>query len=215
MKTSVALFVALVSLLLPASGGSQTFNVVLPWDDGAQTAIDLSWLHPRPAGAQGFIVATPDGHLANESGRLRFWGTNVTFGAGFPEKNQAAGVARRLAKYGVNLVRFHHIDNRSASNNAGGIWKTTSPDRDIDPGQLDRLDYFVDQLRQHGIYVILNLLVSRPFNRGTDLPADIDRITDWKVRGALGFDAQTRELQKRYATDLLTHVNPYTGRACS
>ena len=34
------------------------------------------------------------------------------------------------------------------------------------------------------------------------------------MRGALGFfDPQTCELQKRFATDLLTHVNPYTGRA--
>ena len=114
----------------------------------------------------------------------------------------------------MNLVRFHHMDMQSAAGSAGGIWKTTTPDREIDPGQLDRLDYFIDQLRQHGIYVDLNLLVSRPFHRGTDLPADIDRITDWKVRGALGFfDPQTRELQKRYASDLLTHVNPYTGRA--
>jgi hypothetical protein len=214
MRTCLPLLGALLWFLLPQSGGTQTFDVVLPWDDGERTAIDLSWLHPRPAGGRGFIRATEDGHLADATGRVRFWGTNVTFGANFPEKSQAAGVARRLAKYGVNLVRFHHMDNQAASGSASGIWKTTSPDREIDPGQLDRLDYFVDQLRQHGIYVDLNLLVSRPFNRGTDLPADIDRITDWKVRGALGFfDPQTRELQKRFATDLLTHVNPYTGRA--
>jgi hypothetical protein len=200
--------------LLQTLGAGQTFDFVLPWDDGVPAAIDLSGLHPRPAGGRGFIRATEDGHLADDAARVRFWGTNVTFGANFPEKSQAASVARRLSKYGVNLVRFHHMDNQSASGSAGGIWRTTSPDREIDPGQLDRLDYFVDQLRQHGIYVDLNLLVSRPFNRGTDLPADIDRITDWKVRGALGFfDAQTRELQKRFATDLLTHVNPYTGKA--
>jgi hypothetical protein len=214
MKPVLALSTLLLWFALQAFGTSQTFDFVLPWDDAGPAAIDLSGLHPRPAGARGFIRATADGHLADGDGRVRFWGVNVTFGANFPEKSQAASVAQRLSKYGVNLVRFHHMDNQSAAGQAAGIWKTISPDREIDPGQLDRLDYFVAQLARHGIYVDLNLLVSRPFNRGNDLPADIDLVTDWKVRGALGFfDPQTRELQKRFAADLLTHVNPYTGLA--
>ena len=54
-------------------GAGQTFDVYLPWDDGAATVIDLSRLHPRPAGARGFIRATEDGHLADDAGRVRFW----------------------------------------------------------------------------------------------------------------------------------------------
>lgn len=193
-----------------------TFEFVLPWDDATPTVIDLSGFIPRPAGARGFVRATPDGHLAVDDGRIRFWGTNVTFGAAFPEKRDAAAVAARLAKFGVNIVRFHHMDTTDVGDQANGIWTTSQPDRVIDPGQLDKLDYFVAQLKDRGIYADLNLLVGRPFNRGerSDLPAEIDAVADWKVRAAVGFfDPQVQQLQLQYATDLLAHVNPYTGLA--
>jgi hypothetical protein len=191
------------------------FPFYLPWDDDAETIIDLSGLLPKPAGEQGFVRATPDGQLVTDAGRIRFWGTNATFAASFPEKAEAERIARRLAKFGVNLLRFHHMDNQSVLDRRNGIWKTTRPDRELDPEQLDRLDYFIYQLKQRGIYTNLNLLVSRPFNRsGDDLPAALDAVTDWKVRAVLGFfDPRMLELQQQYARDLLTHVNPYTGRA--
>ncbi|MCX8093359.1 MAG: CIA30 family protein [Candidatus Goldbacteria bacterium] len=184
---------------------SVTFPFVLPWNDSSNTVIDLSNIVYRDINAEGFVRVTPDGHFAVNSGRIKFWGTNTTFGANFPSKSNAPYVAARLAKYGFNIVRFHHMDMYD-------IWITVNPDRVLNPTKLDLLDYFIYQLKQKGIYVDLNLLVSRPFNRGTDLPADIDMITDWKVRDALGFfDPQTRQLQKDYARDLLTHNNPYTG----
>jgi len=212
---SLAVAIVLVLTLTAPRAADILFPFYLPWDDDAETVIDLSGLLPKPAGDQGFVRATPDGQLATNAGRIRFWGTNTTFAANFPEKADAERIARRLAKFGVNLLRFHHMDNQSALDRRNGIWKTTRPDRELDPEQLDRLDYFIYQLKQRGIYTNLNLLVSRPFNRsGDDLPAAIDAVADWKVRAVLGFfDPRLLELQQQYARDLLTHVNPYTGRA--
>ncbi len=183
------------------------FPFVLPWNDATDTIIDLSYIIYRDINTEGFVRVSQDGHFAVNSGRIKFWGTNTTFGANFPSKSNAQNVAARLAKYGFNIVRLHHMDMYD-------IWTTVNPDRVLHPGKLDLLDYYIYQLKQKGIYVDINLLVSRPFNRGTDLPADIEQITDWKVRDALGFfDPQTRQLQKDYARDLLTHTNPYTGNA--
>jgi hypothetical protein len=210
----LATLLLLLSLARPRAA-DVLFSFYLPWDDDAQTVIDLSGLLPKPAGGRGFVRATSEGQLATDAGRIRFWGTNTTFAANFPDKADAERIARRLAKFGVNLLRFHHMDNQSVLDRRNGIWKTTRPDRELDPEQLDRLDYFIYQLKQRGIYTNLNLLVSRPFNRsGADLPAAIDAVTDWKVRAALGFfDPRILELQQQYARDLLTHVNPYMGRA--
>lgn len=217
MNAPRVIVVALLAFVLGVvpRAADVVFPFYLPWDDDAATVIDLSGLLPKPAGVHGFVRATADGRLTNENGRVRFWGTNTTFAANFPEKADAERIARRLAKFGVNLLRFHHMDNQSVTDRRNGIWKTTRPDRELDPEQLDRLDYFIYQLKQRGIYSDLNLLVSRPFNRsGDDLPPAIDAIGDWKVRAALGFfDAQILALQQQYARDLLTHVNPYTGRA--
>ncbi len=198
------------------SSAERTFPFALAWDDSAPSAIDLSTWLPRPAGRFGFVRATADGHLTVAGAPVRFWGTNTTFAANFPDKSAAAAVAARLAKFGVNLVRLHHLDASSVTDRRHGLWRTVNPDRDFDSGQLDRLDYFVYQLKQRGTYVDLNLLVTRPFNRGgrADLPAAIDQVSNLKTRAALGFfDPQILALQRQYAQALLTHVNPYTGVA--
>ncbi|MCE5300207.1 MAG: carbohydrate binding domain-containing protein [Spirochaetia bacterium] len=183
------------------------FPLILPWNDSTSNATDLSALVARNIDLEGYVTVTAAGHFAVNSGRIKFWGTNTAFGANFPSKANATQVAARLAKFGFNIVRLHHMDMYD-------IWTTTNPDRDIDPAKLDLLDYFIYSLKQKGVYADINLVVSRPFNRGSDLPADINLITDWKVRDALGyFDPQTRQLQKKYAYDLLTHVNTYTGNA--
>jgi hypothetical protein len=187
------------------------FDFYIPWDDAADSAINLRSLSDAPAGRQGFVTVSADGHLATATGRIRFWGVNTCFGANFPEKKDAPKIASHLAKYGVNIVRFHHMDMMQSPD---GIWASVNPDRVLDAGQLDRLDFFIAELKKNGIYADLNLLVSRPFARGPELAKDIDSVREWKTRAALGFfDAAIVDLQKKYARDLLTHQNPYTGNA--
>lgn len=201
------MFSLVLSMFSAVFSAAPMFNYILPWDDASPSMNDLSSIIYRDIDSEGFVTTTPGGHFAVNSGRIKFWGTNTTFGANFPSAANAPKVAGRLAKYGFNLIRFHHMD-------MADIWTTTNPDRIVNPAKLDRMDYLIYSLKQKGIYSDINLLVSRPFTRGTNLPADIDLITDWKVRGALGFfDPQTRQMQKDYAYDVLTHVNPYTGNA--
>jgi len=202
---------AQVQITLRAPDPAQAlFAWSVPWNDASASVTDLSGLLPAPAGASGFVRAQA-GHLAVDTGRIRFWGTNTTFQANFPSHDEAEAVAAHLAKSGINLVRLHHMDTQASPN---GIWTTAAPDRTIDPTQLDRLDYFVSCLKAHGVYVDLNLLVGRPLARGTELPADIDLVDTWKTRHVLGFfDPQILQLEKDYAKALLAHVNPYTGVA--
>jgi hypothetical protein len=205
--------VALCGLLVPlrASETRNTFPFYIPWDDASPTVVDLSSLTPKPAGAAGFVFVDSGQHLAVKTGRIRFWGVNLSYGANFPEYRDAPLIARHMAKCGINLVRFHHMDSQAKP---GGIWTTLKPDRALSAEQLDRLDYFIDQLKRNGIYADLNLLVARPLDRGRDLPKDIDRIKDWRVRLALGFfDKSIFSLEAKYAKALLTHVNSYTGKA--
>lgn len=143
--------------------------------------------------------------------RIRFWGVNSCFGANFPSHKNAEIIAKRLRKFGVNLVRFHHMDNRNAPD---GIWQSSSLDRTLSTAQLERLDYFIFKLKEQGIYSDINLLVSRPFKSGNELPADSQKISDWKDRALVGFfDPAFLSLQKQYAYDLLIHINPYTGNS--
>lgn len=180
----------------------------------AGSVVDVSWLNERPAGGQG-LVRVRDGHFVDGRGqRLRLLATNFTFGSCFPEHGRADQLAARLASLGINCIRFHHLDNRVAPD---GIWKAgTAKRNEIDPGQLDRLDYFIAALKRHGIYANLNLHISRNYWEGEDFP---DGLANNRERQALmphygkGIDKineQMIRMQRDYARTLLTHENPYT-----
>ena len=178
--------------------------------------LDVSWLNECPAGKTGF-VRVQDGHFVDGSGkRIRFLGVNFTFASAFPSHEDADKLAARLASQGINIIRFHHMDNHAAP---GGIWKKGEPKLNVlDPGQLDRLDYFIAQLKAHGIYADLNLHVSRNYWEGDDFP---DGLTDSERRQQMprygkGIDKINDHMiamQRDYARNLLTHVNPYTKTA--
>jgi hypothetical protein len=187
------------------------FPFVLPWDDGAPGVTDCSdWLQ-KPAGKFGPLRVGPDGHFYAGTERIRFFGVNLSFSGGMPVKAEGEKVAGRLAKFGVNVVRFHHMDTGTWPNGICDPKAKTSAE--LHPEALDRLSYFIAQLKQRGIYANINLLVGRRFNAADGLPAEIEQL-DWKDRHLPGFFAAKHlELQKDYARRLLTHRNAYTGLA--
>ena len=167
-----------------------------------------------PAGKHGFCKVK-DGHFYFEDGtRAKFWGTNLVFNACFPPKEQAEVFANRLAFFGFNAVRLHHMDFTFEPE---GIFKDICPDC-INPRmkktgilskeQLDHLDYLIYQLKLRGIYINMNLLVSRHFTMA-DGVVDTNQLK-MAAKPASLFDSKLIELQKQYARDLLTHYNPYT-----
>ncbi|MCS7225102.1 MAG: carbohydrate binding domain-containing protein [Armatimonadetes bacterium] len=190
------------------SRSSTLFPFVLPWDDDSPGITNISHWSPKPAGMSGFIRVGKDGHFYEGKNRIRFFGVNLCFGACFPRKEDSEKIAARMAKFGINVVRFHHLDMFSYPD---GIRDPQYPDtRHLHKEALDRLDYLIYQLKKNGIYTNLNLLVSRPFNAADGLPREIEEL-DWKERHIVGFFYQPMiELQKEYAKNLLTHYNPYT-----
>jgi hypothetical protein len=174
--------------------------------------VDLSFLLDPPAGNHGFVHAA-GGHLVTGDGRrIRLWGVNVTdWSPGstqIPSKQDAPMWAATLARYGVNCVRLQFLDLLTPR---GLIDAHRNDTRAFDPEQLDREDFFLAELERRGIYIDFNLLVGRPFKAG-DGVADADKIRQG-AKGISLYDKTLIDLQKDYARQLLTHVNPYTKRA--
>jgi len=167
-----------------------------------------------PAGKHGFVRAR-DGHFYFDDGiRAKFWGTNIAFNACFPDKKTAEIMANRIAYFGFNAVRLHHMDMLFEPD---GIFEDVAPDcknkqmkptGHLSPGQLDKLDYLIFQLKQHGIYIDINTLVSRLFTEADGVPYAEELSAAGKPVSL--FDAKLIKLQKQYDKDLLTHFNPYT-----
>jgi len=168
----------------------------------ASSPADVSWLL-KPANE---FIRVRDGHLTRGDGeRFRIWGINVTGDAALPSTNNAPLIAAALARRGINCVRFHFLDRVGAL-----IPREGDTTRSLDSDALARLDRFVFELKKRGIYSDLNLNVYRTYKAG-------DGVRDWQWlgigKGATYFDERLIELQREYARQLLTHVNPFTGRA--
>lgn len=143
-----------------------------------------------------------DGHFYRSGKRVRLWGVNLSFGANLPRHKDAPFIAARMAAAGVNTVRCHHLDT---SRWPRGIWDADG--KDIAPEAFDRLDFFINQLALHGIYIDLNLHVGRAHSEYLGLPktnGQYDKIFDI-------FTPELIDAQKDYARKMLSHTNPYRG----
>lgn len=214
MLRTLALTAMMTATAAAAPPPESFFPFVIPWDDAKpNVATDLSRLNhvgkPLPR------IEVRDGHFyeAGTDTRVRFWGTNIGADEAFPDKAAADAVAARMAKYGINLVRLHHLDNPWAVQNRSSLWDPNQPRRVIDPVQLDKLHYLIAALARHGIYVNLNLKVSKQLSEadgvppGTaDLPSGFSTTFQKKVDR---FHPFFIEHQKQFARELLTTPNPY------
>ena len=204
MKTRILSSIVAACISGTATGlAAGLFPFVLPWDDASPGITDLGARQRKPAGQEGF-VRIQDGHLFVGKERWRIFGVNVAFGANFPSHADAEKVAARMAKFGINCVRFHHMDMQASP---GGIWKKDL--KTFDPEQLDRLDYFIAELKKQGIYSDLNLHVSRTY---PDRPKSEKEGNPNYDAGVDNFSTPLIALQKGYARELLNHTNPYTGK---
>lgn len=205
LPVSVLVLTALVGGQEPES--APLVPMPLDWRRNEDSLVDLSSLLEAPAGGKGSI-RLEDGHLVYPGGRrFRIWGVNLTGGACFPQKEDASEVAGHLARYGINSVRFHFLDSNWGAD-ATVFDRSREDTQAFDAGQMERLDFFVAELKKRGIYSNFNLNVGRVYRKG-DGVVDHDYIGFGK--GLQYYDDHIAGLHREYAKLLLTHHNPYTG----
>ncbi len=190
-------FVLTVALgLFTAAQAAKMTPFVIPAEIPTDSAIAMQH---RPLTEQDRLIAKD--HFYTQTGsRVRLWGVNLSFEANFPTHADAERIAQRIAASGVNTVRCHHMDT---ANWPRGIWDKTG--RDLHPEALDRLDYFINQLAQRGIYANINLHVGKKHSAVLDIPEsarEYDKMVDI-------FTPELIDAQKDYARKLLRHKNPY------
>ena len=207
---------ALASLILltALAAPQQTvwFPFVIPWDDSVKgTATDVGALNDKPAGKNGWIVARNGVLVESKTGRRRrFIGTNFTTRAAFPSHRDADKVAARLAKLGINIVRFHHLQN-SWDKEKGMIWKQGREMIEVDPKQLDRLDYLISALKKQGIYSNINLQTTRDYLPEMGFPESVKKLPWGFAKRVDKWDRKMIALQKAYAKELIGRKNKHTG----
>lgn len=166
---------------------------------------DFSALADAPAGKYGALRATPQGHFEFESkpgAPVRFWGANLCFSANYLTKQQCEQLADRFLRSGYNTVRLHHYDRE--------LIKKGGRSYELDPVQLDKLDYLFAAFKKRGIYINIDLYTIRNFTK-EDVPELGMDLDFQKVKRAMFVSDAVFDVWSRFAKNLLTHVNPYTG----
>ncbi len=210
--TTQFLTFAFVTCVFACSGAAQDFvPFVIPAEPDANSPMAVTSFEPIETDSARLVARSGHFYRGDRPGsagfdqarlrRVRLWGVNLSFGANLPKHEDAPHVAGRLAAAGVNAVRCHHMDSAQWPR---GLWNAQDG-KTITPEALDRLDYFIDQLARHGIFVNINLHVGRAHSRYLGLP-EANRQYD-KISNI--FTPELVDAQKKYARDLLAHVNPY------
>jgi hypothetical protein len=179
-----------------------------------QGILDFSGLNDAPAGKHGFLGVGEDGHFRFEDGsRVRFIGVNLVSDAGTPDKDAAPLIAERIARCGLNMVRFHHIDSlRGAPRGRSILEYKNGCSTTLSAEGIDKLDYMIYQLKERGVYTHIDLFTLRSI-----LPADgpdyPDLLTDdfeIALKNIHWYNRRIQDLANHYSELYLTHYNPYT-----
>ncbi|MFB3881937.1 MAG: hypothetical protein ACE149_11785 [Armatimonadota bacterium] len=188
------------------SGDWIPVQVMLEIERGSALDFSQLGLTDAPAGRHGWVRAV-GGHFefSDRPGeRVRFYGANVVWSALYLDREQCDRFADLLRRMGYNSVRIHHYERELVDSEA--------PDSlTFRQDSLDRLDYLFAALKKRGIYLSIDLFVSRAVKSSEIFPGTDGRAPNFKV--LVPVDDRAFDNLKEFARRLLTHVNPYTGLA--
>ncbi len=162
------LLYAVVLLFSPMGCAQQFYPFTIDQDHlaGAPDAGSLN--HPLAAGDKLKVCAEHFCRVSDGT-RVRLFGVNLSFGNNFPPEADAPRIAKRLRRFGINIVRLTHTDTKPNSNpSSASCLLTTGPYPTLNLLSIARLRAFLDALKAEGIYVDLNLHVGYTFRAAAD-----------------------------------------------
>jgi len=171
--------------------------------------------HPAVVPQPGVYTRVQDGHLFYGGERLRLWGV-----VGDPD-------VQRLLDLGFNAERIWGPGAEAAYTPESAQRGEFAPHSKGDGSKFDAMERHIAELKEKGLFIMfaaLNDTIPAKFLLGDD--SFVEKGDDWEAwkaaemapekgdqNGYLYVDQRLQEIKKRHARNLLTHVNPYTGKA--
>ena len=190
-----------------------------PWsakvDMTQASAIDVSGLLEAPAGKHGRVLSDGDQLIYNGK-PIKFWGLNTCYDAIASPKEVSEQRAAFYAKYGVNAVRLHKFADGP---DWDGIIDRNSYTR-YNPEKLPLMDYYVAQLKERGVYVLLSANFGRPRLYRDDwarvpFASEFGRPDDRGIidpgAGSMFLSKELQDIQIEQLINFLNHKNESTG----
>lgn len=168
-----------------------------------------NWLD-APAGKHGFLSQSGDDFRFEDGTKIKFWGTNHGNKSCGPVKEEAEKRADWYARMGINAVRLHKFTYGEPS----AFGDPSNSSKLTDAG-WERLDYYMYQLRQKGIYytwspVYYHILVDGDSSRVlayNEIKTGLKR----RISDIVNYAEDLQDVIIDLMVHLLDHRNPYTG----
>ena len=171
-------------------------------EDGS--VLDFSHRLDAPAGKYGKVIVKGNDFVFEKKpdAPIRFYGSNLCSSSNFVDKKWADVIVKRFSQMGFNILRLHHHDGGMADK------KDTTK---LDPENMDKIDYIIAKCKENGIYITTDFYVSRRLPAGEipEYPGALNNIQAYKA--LLWLTDSVWENWKASVTNLINHVNPYTG----
>lgn len=180
----------------------------------SNSALDLSYQIEAPAGKYGRAIIGKTGDLVLEQRPdepLHLMGFNgypynlMTLDSDDDFKKQAHDFAQAARRAGFRLFRTHGSFDRT-------LCHGSHADKKINPAQLSRWDFLLNELKQAGIYLHVTLLSFGLYDDASPRNKLFDERDMHKLQMYLG-NSWIREHFIYGAQTVLNHVNPYTQLA--
>ncbi len=162
--------------------------------------LDLRSMNEPVAGMHGRLERDDDAFVLGDGTPVRFWAANVSAGNAAQRRASIDYLARKLAKLGVNMVRYH-----SGMMPHDGDWSRLRPDA------VDNLQYLVHALKQQGIYTEISFFFPLWFNAQAAGFEGFDKIDNNKPFALLFFNERLQRMHRGWLRQMLTRPNPYTN----
>ncbi len=200
VKTSQAVaFTAPIDTKYAPANAATWHKNILPTNT---SPVDLSFLNENdlPAGKHGFVVTNKDQLEFEDGTPAKFWGTNVQAYALFSSTDEEIKRhAKRIAKFGYNLVRIHHHDSYWVAPN---IFKNQKDNTiELSEASLKKIDWWVKCLKDEGVYLWIDLQTGRQYTENDGITDFADFATKSLYTDALGFSY--------YSSDIVSFMDDF------
>jgi hypothetical protein len=168
-----------------------------PDDFRNESVLDLRWMNEPVAGEKGYVRRDGDKLRLGSGPEARFFAVNVNSESAGQSRDSVDYLARRLAKLGVNMVRYHApmFDSDLATINAK---------------RLDDFQYLVAAMKKQGIYTHLSIYFPLWVNvKPADGIEGFDTIQNKHPFGLIFFDPELQSLHRGWLKQILTAPSPY------
>jgi hypothetical protein len=167
----------------------------------ADAPLDLRCLNEQSAGEKGFLRRAGDRILLGDGRPVRFWAVNVSSNNAAQDRASVDYMARKLAKLGVNMVRYH-----------SPLFSQQGDPAKTDPKKLDDLCYLVAALKKQGIYTTLSFFFPLWFEVKDGYGIEgYSGMQAARAFAILFFDPRMQEIHRAWARQILTTPDPYNG----